>query len=80
MIADTGVIVGCFRLYVSWRFTRGVETQFNALQKGFNEIIPQTLLRPFDEQELEVSCSDVLLLLLFIGTRLLREHPLRIPL
>ena len=44
-----------FRLYVQWRFMRGVEAQFLALQKGFNELIPQSLLRPFDERELEVS-------------------------
>jgi E3 ubiquitin ligase SMURF1/2 len=34
---------------------RGIEAQFLALQKGFNEIIPQQMLRPFDEKELEVS-------------------------
>ena len=34
---------------------RGIEAQFLALQKGFNEIIPQHLLRNFDERELEVS-------------------------
>ena len=34
---------------------RGIEAQFLALQKGFNEIIPQHLLRPFDDRELEVS-------------------------
>lgn len=33
---------------------RGIEAQFLALQKGFNEIIPQHMLRPFDERELEV--------------------------
>lgn len=33
---------------------RGVETQFLALQKGLFEIIPQNVLKPFDEQELEV--------------------------
>ena len=33
---------------------RGIEAQFLALQKGFNEIIPQHLLRPFDDRELEV--------------------------
>jgi len=42
------------RLYVQWRFLRGIEAQFLALQKGFNELIPQHLLRPFDERELEV--------------------------
>lgn len=42
------------RLYVHWRFMRGIEAQFLALQKGFNEIIPQHMLRPFDEKELEL--------------------------
>ncbi|XP_076075095.1 E3 ubiquitin-protein ligase SMURF2-like [Mytilus galloprovincialis] len=42
------------RLYVQWRFMRGIEAQFLALQKGFNEIIPQHMLRPFDERELEL--------------------------
>ncbi|KAL5019412.1 hypothetical protein ScPMuIL_005134 [Solemya velum] len=40
--------------YVQWRFMRGIEAQFLALQKGFNEIIPQHLLKPFDERELEL--------------------------
>ena len=44
-----------FRLYVQWRFMRGIEAQFLALQKGFNEIIPPHLLKSFDERELEVS-------------------------
>ena len=34
---------------------RGIEAQFLALQKGFNEIIPPHLLKSFDERELEVS-------------------------
>ncbi|XP_071960768.1 E3 ubiquitin-protein ligase SMURF2-like isoform X2 [Antedon mediterranea] len=42
------------KLYVQWRFLRGIEPQFLALQKGFNELIPQHLLRPFDERELEL--------------------------
>lgn len=42
------------KLYVQWRFMRGIEPQFLSLQKGFNEIIPQHLLRPFDERELEL--------------------------
>lgn len=46
----------CFscRLYVNWRFLHGIEAQFLALQKGFNEVIPQHLLKSFDEKELEV--------------------------
>uniref|UniRef100_A0A8D8VAB3 HECT-type E3 ubiquitin transferase n=2 Tax=Cacopsylla melanoneura TaxID=428564 RepID=A0A8D8VAB3_9HEMI len=42
------------RLYVNWRFMRGIEQQFLALQKGFTEIVPIHLLRPFDERELEL--------------------------
>ncbi|XP_043315744.1 E3 ubiquitin-protein ligase SMURF1-like [Cervus canadensis] len=33
---------------------RGIEAQFLALQKGFNELIPQHLLKPFDQKELEL--------------------------
>lgn len=47
------------RLYVNWRFMRGIETQFLALQKGFNELVPQHLLRLFDERELEVQLAPV---------------------
>ena len=36
------------------RFMQGIEQQFLALQKGFNELIPQHLLKPFDERELEL--------------------------
>ena len=43
-----------YRLYVTWRFLRGMEAQFLALQKGFNEVISQHLLKAFDEKELEV--------------------------
>ena len=41
----------CFFLH---RFMHGIEQQFLALQKGFNELIPQTLLKAFDERELEL--------------------------
>jgi E3 ubiquitin ligase SMURF1/2 len=44
----------CFRLYVNYRFMRGIEQQFLALQKGFSELVPSHLLRPFDERELEL--------------------------
>ena len=33
---------------------QGIEQQFLALQKGFNELIPQHLMKPFDERELEL--------------------------
>uniref|UniRef100_A0A4W6FWR4 HECT-type E3 ubiquitin transferase n=1 Tax=Lates calcarifer TaxID=8187 RepID=A0A4W6FWR4_LATCA len=42
------------RLYVNWRFLHGIEAQFLALQKGFNEVIPEHLLKAFDEKELEL--------------------------
>jgi len=42
------------KLYVNYRFMHGIEQQFLALQKGFNELIPQNLLKPFDERELEL--------------------------
>lgn len=42
------------KLYVTYRFMHGIEQQFLALQKGFNELIPQTLLKAFDERELEL--------------------------
>ncbi len=42
------------RLYVNYRWCRGIEQQFLALQKGFNELVPQQLLKPFDERELEL--------------------------
>ncbi|XP_069685211.1 E3 ubiquitin-protein ligase SMURF2 [Periplaneta americana] len=42
------------KLYVNYRFMRGIEQQFLALQKGFTELIPAQLLRPFDERELEL--------------------------
>ncbi|OQV17573.1 E3 ubiquitin-protein ligase SMURF1 [Hypsibius exemplaris] len=42
------------RLYVTWRFMQGIEQQFLALQKGFHEMIPASLLRTFDEREIEL--------------------------
>lgn len=42
------------KLYVNYRFMRGIEQQFRALQMGFTELIPSMLLRPFDERELEL--------------------------
>lgn len=38
---------------------RGIEAQFLALQKGFTELIPQHLLKPFDHKELEVHIMSV---------------------
>ncbi|KAK7575962.1 hypothetical protein V9T40_012248 [Parthenolecanium corni] len=42
------------KLYVNYRFMRGIEQQFLALYKGFTEIVPAQLLKPFDERELEL--------------------------
>uniref|UniRef100_A0A1B6BZA6 E3 ubiquitin-protein ligase n=1 Tax=Clastoptera arizonana TaxID=38151 RepID=A0A1B6BZA6_9HEMI len=42
------------KLYVNYRFMRGIEQQFLALQKGFTELVPAQLLRPFDEREMEL--------------------------
>ncbi|XP_044758401.1 E3 ubiquitin-protein ligase SMURF2 [Coccinella septempunctata] len=47
------------KLYVNYRFMRGIEQQFLALQKGFTELIPTALLRPFDERELELVISGI---------------------
>ncbi|CAH0563781.1 unnamed protein product [Brassicogethes aeneus] len=47
------------RLYVNYRFMRGIEQQFLALQKGFAELIPPASLRPFDERELELVISGI---------------------
>lgn len=47
------------RLYVQFRFKDGIERQFNALQKGFHELIPPHLLKDFDERELELLISGL---------------------
>ena len=48
------------KLYVNYRFRRGIEQQFHSLQKGLNELVPTSLLQVFDEKELEVNYkSDV---------------------
>jgi E3 ubiquitin ligase SMURF1/2 len=46
-------------LYVQWQFKDGIENQFMALQKGFNEIISSHLLKSFDEKELELIISGL---------------------
>ena len=45
--------------YVQWRFKVGIEKQFVALQKGFNELIQSHLLKSFDEKELELIVSGL---------------------
>ena len=44
---------------MSYRFMRGIEQQFLSLQKGFHELIPSNLLRPFDERELELLIGGI---------------------
>lgn len=41
-------------LYVQWKLKNGAEAQAAALQKGFFEIVPKSLLSAFDEKELEL--------------------------
>ncbi|XP_055311962.1 E3 ubiquitin-protein ligase Smurf1 [Sitodiplosis mosellana] len=47
------------KLYVNYRFMRGIEQQFQWLQKGFCDLIPMQLLRPFDERELELIIGGI---------------------
>lgn len=47
------------RLYVNYRFMRGIEKQFDSLQKGFFEVVPQNLLKSFDEKELELLIGGI---------------------
>eukprot|EP01104_Vermistella_antarctica_P019994 TRINITY_DN823_c0_g1_i2.p1 TRINITY_DN823_c0_g1~~TRINITY_DN823_c0_g1_i2.p1 ORF type:complete len:1003 (+),score=224.70 TRINITY_DN823_c0_g1_i2:213-3221(+) len=46
-------------LVVQWRFTRGVEEQYNALVGALFEVVPRQNLAPFDEKELELLISGV---------------------
>lgn len=41
-------------LMTNFRFAQNIEDQMNAFVTGFNSIIPQHLIRIFDEKELEV--------------------------
>lgn len=41
-------------LYVNYRCRRGIESQFEALQRGFYELISPKLLENFEEHELEL--------------------------
>ena len=40
---------------MKWRFSDRVKDQMEAFMKGFNELVPQTSLKIFDANELEVS-------------------------
>lgn len=41
-------------LVTEWRISKRISEQFEALQKGFHEIIPYDLISVFDERELEL--------------------------
>eukprot|EP00106_Octopus_bimaculoides_P008727 XP_014776169.1 PREDICTED: E3 ubiquitin-protein ligase NEDD4-like [Octopus bimaculoides] len=41
-------------LVIKWRFVSRVENQMKLFMKGFNALIPQTLLQIFDENEVEL--------------------------
>ncbi|XP_015792584.1 E3 ubiquitin-protein ligase SMURF2-like [Tetranychus urticae] len=47
------------KLYVNYRFRRGIGQQFHALQKGLNELVPTSSLQIFDEKELELVISGL---------------------
>ena len=47
-------------LMVRWRLDRGAHEQIKALMKGFNEIMPISLVQPFDAQELEFIIAGTL--------------------
>jgi hypothetical protein len=43
-----------FRLVTEWRIIKRVEEQFQAVMKGFLEVVPAQLISVFDERELEL--------------------------
>jgi E3 ubiquitin-protein ligase NEDD4 len=42
------------KLVIEWRFVSRIKEQMNAFLEGFNEVIPLSLLKIFDENELEL--------------------------
>ncbi|CAG7723308.1 unnamed protein product [Allacma fusca] len=42
------------KLVIEWRFVSRIKKQMNAFLEGFNEVIPVSLLKIFDENELEL--------------------------
>ncbi|XP_029348265.1 LOW QUALITY PROTEIN: E3 ubiquitin-protein ligase Smurf1-like [Acyrthosiphon pisum] len=46
-------------LYVTYKFMKRIEQQFLALQKGLTKVVPGTLLKPFDEREIELIISGI---------------------
>lgn len=47
------------RLIIDWRFINRVEKQMKKFMEGFNELVPQQLLKMFDERELELLMCGV---------------------
>ena len=45
---------------LKWRLDRGSQEQSNAIMKGFNEIMPVSLIQQFDAQELEFITAGTL--------------------
>lgn len=41
-------------LYVNYRCKRGIESQFNAFKRGFQELVAPSFIEQFDEHELEL--------------------------
>lgn len=44
---------------IEWRFVSRVKAQMNALLDGFNQVVPLSLLKVFDENELELLISGL---------------------
>ena len=47
-------------LMIRWRLDRGVHEQTQAFLKGFTEIMPRSLLQPFDSHEVEFLIAGTL--------------------
>ena len=46
--------------YLTWRFTRGTDSQYNSFISGLSEIVPISMLREkFDDRELELVVSGL---------------------
>jgi E3 ubiquitin-protein ligase NEDD4 len=43
-----------FRCIIQWRFVGRVQQQMNAFLSGFNDLIPLSIVKIFDEHELEL--------------------------
>lgn len=51
----------CFSLVVKRRFCGRIAQQMNAFNVGFRELVPASLIKIFDENELEVSLSLIII-------------------